>query len=129
MFRTEIQASGPVRHRAIGPITIASISAAYLGWARNPDFDPFAPIVWDLRGQVIDIPLDQLIRLPQWTNRITGKLRPGLRSAVLVDNSVAEYGATLAISNANWAAEFRVFLNENEALAWLSPGPDHLGGS
>jgi hypothetical protein len=118
MFDTEVSAR-LVRHRARGPVTIKTISAAYLGRARDPAYDPFVPVLWDLRGQTVQIALDEFTTLPTFTNRLTGRLRAGLRTAILVDSAIAEYGMDLAVRNPAWAADMRVFRDEKEALAWL----------
>ena len=119
MFHTEVSPR-LVRHRACGPVTIRTISAAYLGWAHDPRYDPFVPVLWDLRDQTIEIALDEFTTLPTFTNRLTGKLRAGLRGAILVDSAIAEYGMELAARNPAWAADLRVFRDENDALAWLA---------
>ncbi len=118
MFVTEISA-GLVRHRARGPVTVPAISTAYLDWARHADFDPFLPVVWDLRGERLEIALDELVTIPRATNQVTGRLRSGLRTAVLVDNAVAEFAAGLVARNPAWAADVRVFREERDALSWL----------
>lgn len=121
MFVTT-RSDGLVRHRAQGPVTVQAISIAYLGWARHPDFDPFLPVLWDLRGHPLEIALDELVRIPRVTNQITGRLRGGLRTGILVDNAVAEFAADLLARNPAWAADIRVFRQEGDALSWLGAG-------
>ena len=61
MFVTT-RSDGLVRHRAQAPVTVQAISIAYLRWARHPDFDPFLPVLWDLRGHPLEIALDELVQ-------------------------------------------------------------------
>ena len=121
MFIREISA-GLVRHRAHGPVSVPTIAGAYLGWARHPEFDPFLPVLWDLRGARLEIALDELVAIPRATNQITGRLRGGLRTAILVDNAVAEFAADLVARSPAWAADIRVFRTERDAIDWLQDG-------
>lgn len=109
-----------MRHRAIGTITRESVAAAYLGWIHDAAFDPFIPILWDCRNQSLQVTTRELINLPRWTNQTTDRRRPGLRTAVLVSNHVAEYAAGTVADNPAWVSEIRVFREEPAALAWLS---------
>lgn len=118
MFRTEIS-HDLVRHVATAAVTVDAIASAYLDWVNHPQFDPFLPVIWDLRGQPIEIDVHDFMRLPQRTNRLTGRTRAGLRSAILVDNAYAEYVAKTISASSEWAVEFVVCHHESEALHWL----------
>ena len=132
MFSTEVSRD-LVRHVATDAVTLKGITAAFLGWFEDPDFDPSLPVLWDCRGQLVDVGWPELADIDQRTVAFTRSRRaPGSRSAILVSTILTKTTLDETISkNVKLVTTFRVFLDEGEALEWLGvprPGEPRRGG-
>lgn len=96
-----------------------AIVSAYMGWIENPSFNPFLPVLWDVRRHSVRIAARDFMRLPERTNQVTGKRRAGMRTAVLVDSVNAEFVAKTIAGHHEWAVDIRVFRDEDAARRWL----------
>lgn len=121
MFDTTILPGTLVRHTAVDEVGLGDISRAHLTWFEDRRFEPQVPVLWDVRGQFLNLSLMDLAELHRYTTVNTKWRRsPGSRSALLVSYTVLQRVLEeTVVNNTQFIASFRVFTEESEALAWL----------
>ncbi len=103
---------------ATGPLTVDDIVQGIVAWRRHPEFDPHVPVVWDLRGARLSVPVDVAVKTRAYMQDFPAETRRHGRTAWVVDSLDKEKVLREAMEATAWDTQWEIFRSDAAAIVW-----------
>lgn len=103
-----------------GEVTRLEIFQLQQQWFEDPEFDPNRPVLWDLRGAIINLEKAEVETFTKGAIRLSKKNRPRGRAAILVSTAQNYELLFKAYERTIKEGRMKVTLSEQDAVDWLT---------
>ncbi|MEM7250614.1 MAG: hypothetical protein AAF493_04290 [Pseudomonadota bacterium] len=115
-------------HRASGTVGRFDLFVAVNHWFDDPHFDPMLPVLWDLRGAVIDVSLSEVQLRPSAFADTINAIRANAKTAIVLSSRLSVTMVETFVQLRPWQIQIEIFENDVDgAIAWLRADRQQIG--
>ncbi|MGI9327007.1 MAG: hypothetical protein ACR2PZ_17450 [Pseudomonadales bacterium] len=110
--------TGVMVHTGTGTVPVSDVLIAIQTWFKHPQFDPQAPVIWNIGEAFLDMSIEDLRQMYSLVRDAVDSKRTGGKTAWVHPSQMVSAMITIVRDEFDWGSEWETFQNVDEALAW-----------
>lgn len=124
MFNSMLdQTSHIMIHTGTAGIAANEVLAATKVWFTHPEFDPRAPVIWDIREAFLDMSIEEMRQMYTLVRETVDSKRAGGKTAWVHSSRLVRAMITVVSDEFDWGSEWKTFQDLNDAREWCLETP------